>query len=112
MSRPHWDSFEIDNKKEAKEMKKQFAKLSRAEQEKIESNYHRMKPEELDGVMSSAKPHSPNMIRLSSRLVEKLKTVAESEGEPEYQAMVQRWVKERLRQAAKRTSTPLRNRSR
>lgn len=93
-------------------MKKEFAKLSKAEQEKTESNYHRLRSEELDRVMSRAKPYSPNVIRLSSRLVEKLKTVAESEGEPEYQAMVQRWVKERLRQTAKRTSTPLRNRAR
>jgi len=93
-------------------MKRQFAKLSKSEQEKLEANYHRMKSEELDEVMSHAKPHSPNAIRLSSRLVEKLKTVAESEGEPEYQAMVQRWVRERLQQAAKRSSTPAQNRSR
>jgi hypothetical protein len=71
-----------------------------------------MKPEELDGTMSRVKPHSPNVIRLSSRLVEKLKTVAESEGEPEYQAMVQRWVKERLQEAAKRNSRQQHNRSR
>lgn len=93
-------------------MKRQFAKLSKAEQEKIESDYHGMKPEELDGIMSRAKPRSPNAIRLSSRLVKKLKTVAESEGEPEYQAMVQRWVKERLQQATKPASTRLNNRSR
>ena len=93
-------------------MKRQFAKLSKSAQEKVEANYHRMKSEELDEVMSHAKPHSPNAIRLSSRLVEKLKTVAESEGEPEYQAMVQRWVRERLQQAAKRSSTPVQNRSR
>jgi hypothetical protein len=93
-------------------MKKRFAKLTKSEQEKAEAEYHRMKPEELDKVIARAKPHSPNAIRLSPRLVKRLKTVAESEGEPEYQAMVQRWVEERLQQAAKRASTPLQNRSR
>lgn len=93
-------------------MKKEFGKLTRSEQEKIEANYHRMKSEQLDEAMSHGKTHSPTAIRLSSRLVEKLKTVAESEGEPEYQAMVQRWVRERLQQAAKRSSTPAQNRSR
>lgn len=93
-------------------MKRKFAKLSKAEQEKVESDYHRRKREEFDKVIARAKPHSPNAIRLSSRLVEKLKTVAESEGEPEYQAMVQRWVEERLQQAAERASKPIQNRSR
>lgn len=93
-------------------MKKRFAKLTKSEQEKAEAEYHRMKPEEFDKVMSRAEPRSPNAIRLSPRLVKRLKTVAESEGEPEYQAMVQRWVRERLQQAAKRTSTPVQNRSR
>jgi hypothetical protein len=55
-----------------------------------------MKYEEFDEAMSHAKTHTPNEIRLSSRLVEKLKTLAELEGEPEYQAMVQRWLRERL----------------
>jgi hypothetical protein len=32
------------------------------------------------------------------KLVETLKIVAESEGEREYQALVKRWIEERLRQ--------------
>lgn len=131
MTRPHWDSFEWDDetkkngasfprqgrrlganlhrlaveaKQEEKEMKRQFAKLSKAGQQKVESDYHRMKPEEFDTVMSRAKPHSPNAILLSPRLVKRLKTVAESQGEPEYQAMVKRWVEERLQQASKSVS--------
>lgn len=40
-------------------MKKQFAKLSKAEQEKAESEYHRMQPEDFAEAMASAKPHKP-----------------------------------------------------
>lgn len=40
-------------------MKKQFAKLSKAEQEKVELEYHRMKPEDFDEAMALAKPHKP-----------------------------------------------------
>ena len=91
-------------------MKKKFSKLTKSEQAKVEADYHRMKPEALDAVISRAKPHSPDAIRLSPRLVRKLKTIAESEGEPEYRRMVQRWVEERLRQSSKRTSTSVQNR--
>lgn len=48
--------------------------------------------------MAQAKRHTPNVIRLSPELIETLKTVAESEGETEYQAMVKRWIEERLQQ--------------
>lgn len=85
-------------KEEEKEMKKEFAKLSRLEQEKVELEYHRMQPEEFDKLMAGAKPHSPDVIRLPQRLVETLKSVARTEGEPEYETMVRRWVEERLRQ--------------
>ena len=78
-------------------MRKRFGKLPKVEQEKIEAQYHRMKPEELDPLMSQAKRHSPGAIRLPAELVETLKMVAESEGEPEYQPMVKRWIEERLR---------------
>ena len=93
-------------------MKKQFGKLSKSEQEKVESDYHRTKPEEFDKVMSRAKSHSPNAIHLSPRLVKRLKMVAALEGEPEYQAMVQRWVEERLQHDANRVALPQQNRSR
>ena len=86
-------------------MKKKFSKLKKSEQAKVEADYHRMKPEELDAVISRAKPHSPDAIRLSPRLVRKLKTVAASEGESEYRTMVKKWVEERLRQTSKRLST-------
>ena len=79
-------------------MRKRFGKLPKAEQEKIEAQYHRMKPEELDPLMSQAKRHTPTAIRLSAHLVQTLKIVAESEGEAEYQAMVRRWIEERLEQ--------------
>lgn len=82
-------------------MKKEFAKLSRVGQEKVELEYHRMQPEEFDKLMAGAKPHSPDVIRLPRRLVETLKTVAKTEGESEYKTMVRRWVEERLRQETK-----------
>ena len=79
-------------------MKKQFGKLPKAEREKIEARYHRMSPADLDERMSHARRHSPGAIRLPPALVETLKTLAESEGESEYQAMVRRWIEERLQQ--------------
>lgn len=79
-------------------MKKRFGKFSKAEQEKIELAYHQMEPEEFDEPMSRARRHTPNVIRLPPRLVETLKTVAELDGETEYQAMVRRWIEERLQQ--------------
>jgi len=100
----------IEKDYEAKEMTKKFSKLTKSEQVKAEANYHRMKPEELDAVMSRAKPHSPDAVRLSPRLVRKLKTVAKSEGEAEYRTMVQRWVKERLQQTSKRQSASVQTR--
>jgi hypothetical protein len=48
-----------------KEMKKKFSKLTKSEQAREEANYHRMKPEELDAVISRAKSHSPDAIHLS-----------------------------------------------
>ncbi len=47
-------------------MKKQFGKLSKAEQQKIESEYHRIKPEELNKLMTRATPHKPSAINRSS----------------------------------------------
>jgi len=79
-------------------MRKRFGKLPKAERERMEAQYHRMKPEELDEVMSRAKQHTPSAIRLPRQLVQTLKIVAESEGEPEYQTMVRRWIEERLQQ--------------
>ncbi len=82
-------------------MKKKFSKLSKKEREKTESEYHRMKPEDFDEIMSSATRHTPNSVRLPSRLVERLKTVAEREGKSEYQTIVRAWIEERLRQERK-----------
>jgi predicted DNA binding CopG/RHH family protein len=79
-------------------MKKRFGKLIGAEREKIEAQYHRMKPQDLDETMASARRHTPSTIRLPRQLVQALKKVAESEGEAEFQTMVRRWIEERLRQ--------------
>ena len=77
-------------------MKKKFAKLSKREQEKVEAEYHRMKPENFDELMSAATRKTPNTVRLPNRLVEKLKTVADRHGKAEYQTMVKAWIEERL----------------
>ena len=81
-------------------MKKKFAKLSKREQEKVEAEYHRMKPENLDELMSAAARKTPNTVRLPNRLVEKLKTVAGRHGKAEYQTMVKAWIEERLEREA------------
>lgn len=40
-------------------MKKQFAKLSKSEQEKVEKEYHQMRPDEFDQLMTRTKQHLP-----------------------------------------------------
>jgi hypothetical protein len=57
-------------------MKKQFAKLTKTEREKVESEYQRMKPEDFDAAMSKAKPHAREAIRLSTRSSSKRKSKA------------------------------------
>ena len=79
-------------------MRKQFCKLPKGERERIETQYHGMNPHDVDERMLRAKRQSPGAIRLPSKLVENLRMLAESEGEPEYQAMVKRWIEERLQQ--------------
>lgn len=83
-------------------MKRQFARLSGREQAKVESEYHRKKPEDFDQLMVGAISHSPDAIRLPRRMVATLKAVAETEGEPEYETIVKRWLEERLRKETKR----------
>jgi hypothetical protein len=39
-------------------MKRQFAKISRVEQEKFELEYHRMQPEEIDELIASSTDRS------------------------------------------------------
>ncbi len=48
-------------------MKKQFAKLSKAEREKVESEYHHMKPESFNEAMTRAKRHTPIAVSRSKR---------------------------------------------
>lgn len=48
-------------------MKKQFADLSKAEQKKIESGYHRMKPSEFDKLLSQAKAETTSRINRPAR---------------------------------------------
>lgn len=82
-------------------MKKRFGKLSTAEQEKIELEYHQMDPDDFDEPMSKAKKHMATSIRLPGELVETLKVVAELEGERGYQPMVRKWIEERLQHEAR-----------
>lgn len=81
-------------------MKKQFSNLSKAEQEKIEQEYHQMNPADFDDLMSQAKITTTTSIHLPGELVEALKIVAKLEGEREYQTMVRKWITERLQQEA------------
>jgi len=82
-------------------MKKRFAKLSKSEQQKVEAWYHEQDPREFDDVMRRASSHSPDVIRLPSRLTATLKRLAKTKGEPEYQLMVTRWLKERVQKEAR-----------
>ena len=79
-------------------MKKQFGKLPKRHREKVEAQYHRLKPEDLDERMSQATRQSPAALRLPPKLVQTLQLLAESEGEPEYQSMARRWIEERLQE--------------
>ncbi len=44
-----------------------YAMLSKEEREKVESEYHRMKPEDFDKAMTRAKRHAPVAISRSKR---------------------------------------------
>ena len=79
-------------------MTKKLSSLSKKEREKTEADYHRMKPEDFDDLMSNATQHTPNAVRLPDKLVAKLKTVAEQKGKSKYETMVKRWIEERLQQ--------------
>ena len=79
-------------------MKKQFSRLTKSDQEKIEFEYHQMNPDEFDELMSQAKLHTPDAVRIPRKLARNLKTIAKLEGEPTYQSMVRRWIEERLQQ--------------
>ena len=79
-------------------MKKKFHRLTKREQEKVEAEYHRMKPDDFYETMSTATRQSPNAVRLPSRLVKKLKSVAQRKGQREYQTLVKDWIEERLKQ--------------
>jgi hypothetical protein len=44
-----------------------YAKLSKRDREKVESEYHRMKPQDFDDAMTRAKRHTPVAISRSKR---------------------------------------------
>lgn len=85
-------------------MTKKFSELSPSEQEAVELAYHQMNPEDFDEQMKNAKLHVSDTIRLPSKLVASLQKMAESAGEIGYQAMVRRWIEERLQQENKAVS--------
>jgi hypothetical protein len=82
-------------------MKKRLGKLSKAEQERSEMEYHQMKPDQFDEQMAKAKKHVADSVRLPREMVETLKVVAELEGERDCQTMVRKWIEERLQQEAR-----------
>lgn len=82
-------------------MKRKFSQLRKSEQEARELEYHWINPEDFDSLMSQAEPHTPSVVRLPVKLVENLKDVAKSKGEPEYQVLVRKWIEERLQQESR-----------
>ena len=78
-------------------MKKRFGTLSKREQERVEAQYHAKSAEEFDLLMTRAKRHSPDVIKVPARLATKLRIRAEREGKRDYEAMVLGWVEERIR---------------
>jgi hypothetical protein len=84
-------------------MKKKFGRLSKPQQAKIEAEYHRMKPDDLDKVMSRATRQTPTAVRLPHRLVEDLQRFADQQGRSDFRKMVKSWIEERLRQEANPT---------
>jgi hypothetical protein len=56
-------------------MRGKYAKLSKADREKVESEYDRMKPEDFDKAMSRARSHTPVGVSRSKR-----KSKAEKKG--------------------------------
>ena len=66
--------FETEQKENA--MKKQFAKLSKAEQEKVELEYHHMKPKDFDEALTQAKSHKPETRPALSARVKQLRRSA------------------------------------
>lgn len=81
-------------------MKRQFGKLRKAVQERIELEYHQMNTHEFDEQMTRAKIQVVESIRLPREMVRTLKAVAGSEGKRSYKAMVRKWIEERLHQEA------------
>jgi len=81
-------------------MKRRFGKITKAEQETIELEYHRMNPREFDEQMLRAKTRVVESIRLPRQMVQSLKAVAESEGKRGYKTMVRKWIEERLHEKA------------
>lgn len=51
-----------------------YAKLSKAEREKVELEYHRLKPEDFDAAMSRARRPTPANVSRSKRKTEKRRT--------------------------------------
>ena len=81
-------------------MKKKFASLSQGDQEKTEAEYHRMKSEDFDDLMSAANHQTPTSVRLPRRLVQDLQKFAEEQGNSDFRTLVKTWIEERLRKEA------------
>jgi hypothetical protein len=60
----------LETQEEEETMKKQFRKLTKSEKESVETQYHKMSPQDFDERMSRLKRQSLGAIRLPSKLVE------------------------------------------
>jgi len=62
-----WDKAEYKRSDLGQLVRGKYAKLSEAERERVESDYHRMKPEDFDEAMSRVNPHTPAAVSRSKR---------------------------------------------
>jgi hypothetical protein len=66
-----WGRPEYKRSDFGKLVRGKYAKLSQADREKVESEYHRKNPEDFDLSMSRAKPYARETIRFSNRSTSK-----------------------------------------
>jgi len=66
-----WGRPEYKRSDFGKLVRGKYAKLSQADREKVESEYHRKNPQDFDPSMFRAKPHAPEAIGLSNRSTSK-----------------------------------------
>jgi len=62
-----WSRREYKRSELGELVRGKYAKLSKAERGKVESEYHRLKPQDFDEAMTRAKRHTPVAVSRSKR---------------------------------------------